>query len=276
MSILIAGHYCHDTLLSANGEHRALGGSAAYASAVLEGLRADYRVVAKVGADFRHAREVLRPPRVVASARTTSFIDDYRYGERRSTLTAACEPIFAADLDGAFDFGISCAIAGEMPAETLAKLRSICGVVLADAQALLRGFDADGAIVLQPLPEGLERHLDYLKASRAEAALLDVASLRRRLTLIVTDGARGSTVLSSDRETHVPPFAALEVDATGAGDCFLAGFAAGLQRGWDAIRAARLGSACGAVAVGQIGIPPPAAFSHLIPIVWSPDQSRQP
>lgn len=263
MSILVAGHYCHDTLLSGNGEHRALGGSAAYASAVLEALRADYRVVAKVGADFRHAHEVLRPARVVASARTTSFIDDYRFGERRSTLTAACEPIFPADLDGSFDLGLACAVAGEVPPETLAKLRSICGAVLADAQGLLRGFAADGSVVLQPLPAGLERNLDYLKASRAEAALLDVASLRRRLTLIVTDGARGSIVLRGDEETHVPAFAADELDATGAGDCFLAGFAVGLQRGWDAIRAARLGNACGAVAVAHVGIPPPAAFSRL-------------
>ena len=42
---------------------------------------------------------------------------------------------------------------------------------------------------------------------------------------------------------------------TGAGDCFLAGFAAGLARGLDPLRAARIGAYCGARAVEQIGVP---------------------
>ena len=55
MSILVAGHYCHDTLLSNAGEHHALGGSAAYASAILDALGEPCTVAAKVGEDFLYA-----------------------------------------------------------------------------------------------------------------------------------------------------------------------------------------------------------------------------
>jgi len=38
VSILVAGHYCHDTLIGNDSIHRTLGGSAAYVSAILQAL----------------------------------------------------------------------------------------------------------------------------------------------------------------------------------------------------------------------------------------------
>ena len=254
MSILVAGHYCHDTLLNNAGTHRALGGSAAYASAILEALQEPYEVAAKVGADFLYAAEVLRPARVVAGP-TSSFVDDYREGERRDHVEAVCEPLHPEDISGAYQVGIACAITGEVPLPTLRRIRQVCRVVVADAQALLREITPRGEVVLRPLYPEAASHLDYLKASRGEAALLDLPALRRRLTLIITDGARGCTLLTATSETHVAPFPADEKDPTGAGDCFLAGFAVGLARGLGPLRAARLGAFCGARAVEQIGVP---------------------
>jgi 1D-myo-inositol 3-kinase len=258
MSILVVGHYCHDTLLSNAGEHRALGGSAAYASAVLEALNEPHEVVAKVGPDFLYSAQVQRAPRVVPGARTTSFIDDYRKGERR--VDAVCEPIWPADLHGEYAVAIACAVAGEIPLETLQRIRSISRVVLADAQALMREIGPRGEVLLRP-PHSLEC-IDFLKASKSEAALLDLASLRKRLTIIVTDGPRGCTLLTELSEVQVPAFKADEIDPTGAGDCFLAGFAAGLARGLDPLRSARIGAHCGARAVEYVGVPPPEAFSR--------------
>jgi 1D-myo-inositol 3-kinase len=128
-------------------------------------------------------------------------------------------------------------------------------VVVADAQGLLREITPRGEVLLRPLDPEAARQLDVLKASRAESRLLDVDGLRRRLTLVITDGARGCTVLTASAETHVPAFPAQEMDPTGAGDCFLAGFAVGLARGLDPVRAARIGAYCGARAVEQIGVP---------------------
>src|SRR5712671_2032682 len=52
VSILVVGHYCHDTLFGNAGTHRTVGGTAAYASAILEALGESHEVVAKVGEDF--------------------------------------------------------------------------------------------------------------------------------------------------------------------------------------------------------------------------------
>src|SRR5260221_730954 len=101
---------------------------------------------------------------------------------------------------------------------------------------------------------------DYRKVGRAEAEALDLSQLRRSCTILLTDGPRGCTILSPTGERHVPAFPAREVDPTGAGDCFLAGFAIGLLRGWPASRAALLGNWCGARATESPGIP---AFSEL-------------
>src|SRR5205814_1449429 len=83
----------------------------------------------------------------------------------------------------------------------------------------------------------------------SEAGALDPASLR--CAAIVTDGERGCVLVQDGREIHVPAFEAREVDPTGAGDCFLAGFAVGLWRGWDPPRAALFGNVCGALAGTQ-------------------------
>jgi 1D-myo-inositol 3-kinase len=254
VSILVAGHYCHDTLLGNAGEHRALGGSAAYASAVLEALGEAYQVAAKVGADFLYFDQVYKQPQT-SGPRTTSFVDDYRSGERREHVEAVCEPLLPEDLPGRHDAGIACAVAGEVPPQTLQRMRSICRVMLADAQGLLREISPRGEVILKPLHPGAAAQLDFLKASRDEARLLDLPALRRRLTVLVTDGPRGCTLLTADGELHIPAFPAQEQDPTGAGDCFLAGFAAGLARGFPPPRAARMGAWFGARAVEHIGVP---------------------
>ncbi|HEY6911776.1 MAG TPA: PfkB family carbohydrate kinase [Myxococcales bacterium] len=252
--ILVAGHYCHDTLIGNAGASQALGGSAAYASAILDALAEPHAVIAKVGSDFRYLSQVSHPPAVVAG-RTTAFVDDYRAGERRQRVEAVAPPIEPFELAGRFDLGIACAVAGELPSRTLLRMRELCGVLLADAQALLRAVSPSGELALQPPDPAALEALDCLKASREEAALLDLDALRSRMTLLITDGARGCDVLGRDLQAHLPAFPAEEKDPTGAGDCFLAGFAAGLLRCKDPLRAARAGAYCGARAVEQVGVP---------------------
>ncbi len=66
-------------------------------------------------------------------------------------------------------------------------------------------------------------------------------------------GERGSFV-TDGRESHfVAPFMVDAVDATGAGDAFAAGFLCGVLHGFDLKGCARLGNACGALCVTQVG-----------------------
>jgi 1D-myo-inositol 3-kinase len=154
-------------------------------------------------------------------------------------------------------------VAGEVLPETLRALRARADLVLADAQGLVRAFGTGGEVRMQPLANttfacDLET-IDWLKIGAGELACVDPAALRANL--LFTDGPRGSWLelapgQSGARERiHVPPFPAEERDATGAGDCFLAGFAFGLSRGLSPERAARLGNFCGARAVETVGIP---------------------
>src|SRR5205814_6285994 len=107
-----------------------LGGSPAYASAILAALGEAHEVVAKGGADFRYAHEVSRRPAVVPG-RTTAFVDAYRGAVRTERLDAVAPAIEPEELRGMWDVGLACAIAGEIPLRTLQRLRQIRRTVLA-------------------------------------------------------------------------------------------------------------------------------------------------
>ena len=66
-------------------------------------------------------------------------------------------------------------------------------------------------------------------------------------------GERGSYVRTGKDEIYVPAYTADVVDATGAGDAYVAGFLAGIVMGWDLERTSELASATGAACVTAIG-----------------------
>ncbi|MAS34144.1 MAG: hypothetical protein CL610_09060 [Anaerolineaceae bacterium] len=71
--------------------------------------------------------------------------------------------------------------------------------------------------------------------------------------IVVTQGAAGCTVYTSGQQAHVPGFQVEEVDPTGAGDCFDAGFLSQWLSGATPVEAARFANACGALAVTKQG-----------------------
>lgn len=71
--------------------------------------------------------------------------------------------------------------------------------------------------------------------------------------IAVKQGKRGSTVVTKDGMWSLPAFPVEEVDPTGAGDCYCAGFLAALSRGMQVQEAARFANAVGALAVTKKG-----------------------
>jgi sugar/nucleoside kinase (ribokinase family) len=67
--------------------------------------------------------------------------------------------------------------------------------------------------------------------------------------VVIKLGARGCQVNGK----AVAGFRVKAVDTTGAGDCFVGGFIAALQRGLTPTEAARIGNAAGALSVGKVG-----------------------
>ncbi|KAL6843574.1 hypothetical protein ACP4OV_026636 [Aristida adscensionis] len=284
---LVVGSYCHDVLLRGGrvvGE--TLGGAAAFVSNVLDAASpraeeggdgavaaaaADFVVVSKVGHDFAYAAApapARRPP-LLCAAPTTSFHAQFSGGaaaasahapDRELRRVRACDPIYPADLpDRRFAYGLAVGVAGEVLPETLERMIRLCGAVLVDAQAMIRAFDGDGAVrhvALQGTPyERLLPLVAFLKASSEEAPFVGVEAARRQCCVIVTEGRDGCRLYWDSGEARVAPFPAVQVDPTGAGDSFLAGFAAGLLWGLSATDAALLGNFFGAAAVSQIGVP---------------------
>ena len=84
----------------------------------------------------------------------------------------------------------------------------------------------------------------------AAAKLLEMHGLE---AVVVKRGAAGSTVYAADTRTDIGAFPAEEIDPTGAGDCFDAGFVCGLLDGDSLEDAARQGAAVGALSVGGFG-----------------------
>lgn len=256
--LLVVGNYAHDEIITQRGEtFSALGGATAYMSTVLEALGADYEVVSKVGRDFLYGSELTRPPIVDLSLPTTSFLDDFTSGRRVGTVTALCSPIRAADLTGSAKIAIGNGCAGEVLPETVARLREISQVVVCDLQSLVRVLGPGGVIELIPLsrtghPIG---SIDFLKGSEEEAAFVDLSGPGKQPVLIITRGDQGCEIVEGTRRTIVPGFPAEEIDASGAGDCFLAGFGFGLSEGLGVLEAARLANYCGSLAVQKTGIP---------------------
>ena len=71
--------------------------------------------------------------------------------------------------------------------------------------------------------------------------------------VIIKLGERGCYVSAEGVEKHIPALPANCVDATGAGDSFVAAFLHGKARGWEVERCARFANAAGAIAVEQSG-----------------------
>ena len=72
-------------------------------------------------------------------------------------------------------------------------------------------------------------------------------------TIVVKRGKQGATVFTRQEVIDVPPYAVEEVDPTGAGDCFDAGFLCGLLEGLSLKGCAQVAAAAGALNAGAFG-----------------------
>ena len=100
-------------------------------------------------------------------------------------------------------------------------------------------------------PSGIEaQHLSGVQG--AEEACRKLLELGPKLVALKR-GELGSKVFTQGAEIEVPSFAVEEVDPTGAGDCYDAGFVYGMLQGWELERCARFANAVGALTVTKQG-----------------------
>ena len=106
------------------------------------------------------------------------------------------------------------------------------------------------ADILIPTEEEL---LQLIVANSLDQAIDTLLTERPERIIVVTRGADGCSVYTTDGRIDVAGFPAEEIDPTGAGDCFDAGFITALLEGKTVAEAAQLGNACGALTVNAKG-----------------------
>lgn len=114
----------------------------------------------------------------------------------------------------------------------------------------------------ETLHRHLEEGLDVLFSNAEEARILtglasDAACREMARTVdvaVVTDGAEGAFVGHGDELIHVDAHNVSVVDTTGAGDCFAAGFLAGLVREQSLRVCAELATLLAADTIGHLGV----------------------
>jgi ribokinase len=172
-----------------------------------------------------------------------------------------------------------------LPAVTAA----IAGARRLGARVLLNAAPA------MPLPDDVLQGLDVLVVNEIEAQALFLrpvvtpedaitagrAALEAGVHIaVVTLGAAGAVLCSTDGAVRIEPFAIDAVDATGAGDAFVGALAVGLVQGLPPVEAARLAGAAGAAAASQPGaqssLPHLADLERLFGMRWPVAKTRQP
>ncbi len=266
--LLIVGHYTHDVLI--NDQHTSfqrLGGGVAYASVVAAGLNQKFKIISKVGSDFSYAGQCQQLPTVLTQHKTTSFIKYTSEVPRRHHVNTRCEAIYPDDIHDAAHITLVCGVIGEILPKTIKRLYEKSVVLIGDVQGFIRQVDASGKVSHIHLDDTEYADtlplFDYLKVSDEELPYVNVSTLRKATTLLVTYGDNGCTVYQRNNQFHVPSYAITAVDSTGAGDSFLTGFAIGIQQRLSLEEAVCLGHRCGRIAVQSIGIPTVDSFSHL-------------
>lgn len=106
-------------------------------------------------------------------------------------------------------------------------------------------------------------HLDLLFMNEDEARMVTgcedeakAAEVVRALgvrTAVMKLSSRGCAVFSPEGAIRKPAYPVRAIDSTGAGDCFVAGFLAALQRGHSLAEAAQFANAVGALNVQSVG-----------------------
>ncbi len=209
-----------------------------------------------------------------------------------SYATGAAFVAYAADGSREFVFHIRHAAAGQLAADLIqpeyfqgVKWLHISGSTLfvnensraACLRALELTLENGGKISLDPnlrlelMPLNAARATltpflaaaDLLLPTASEAQILtgdkDLATAATALTpketaiTVLKRGPEGCTIFQGDKKLDIPGFEVTEIDPTGAGDCFSAGFIAGLEAGWPLVEVGRFANATGALAVTQMG-----------------------
>ena len=228
---------------------RVLSGCSTNAALVLAKLGESVRLIGAVGDDYRgqfkadmehyHIDNVTMPSKETGGF-SLIYYDDF--GNRTLDLLGRADDLTSIE---AADYSDSRAvligpILGEVSFESIYEIRkNFTGLYFCDPQGLIRGADENNRIYHKKV-EGIEETLsvfDVVKPNELEGKILTGIDCREdpyeaaRIIhswgpkiVIVTLAELGSVIYGGSEMIDVPPFVTDNVDATGCGDTYMAGF----------------------------------------------------
>ncbi|MFO0583783.1 MAG: PfkB family carbohydrate kinase [Anaeromyxobacter sp.] len=257
---ITALHVGHVTL-DRRGDGLVPGGSAWFAARALLALGASPRLATAAGPD--HPADALHGlPAAVAPAPATTIFENVHGpdGRRRQRVLAAAPPLSPDALPPGpawrrVDVLHLAPVLDELvPAAWVEAVEA--RVVGLGVQGLLRRLAPDGTVLQPAWTPGDLRGVGVVFVGEDDLAGQDglVERLRAAVPVVVlTRAARGCEVHAGGRIVRVGAFPAREVDPTGAGDAFAAGWLLAAAEGAGPVEAARLGAAAGSIAVEGVG-----------------------
>lgn len=256
----------------ATGQTIGLGGSATNTAITLARLGYEARLLGRVGADSWGAqaladlqragvaldwvsKDALEPTQLNIVTVTPSG-ERTMFAYRGANATLAPDLVVAPLFDGASVLHLS----GYALLASPQKDTALAAISMARLQGMPITLDIPAGIVAQisSLVLSLLGQIDTVVLGEADVfglgasspqALLDKGARR----VVVKRGRDGSSLYEHAIEAHVPGYAAVVVDTTGAGDAFAAGMIIGLLEHLDAEACCRMGNALGAAAVTRLG-----------------------
>jgi sugar/nucleoside kinase (ribokinase family) len=258
-TVLAAGHVTHDRFR----DKILPGGCAYYAARTWQALEAISRLATAVGTDFvcEDAFGGLET-RVVREGKTTVFTNLYPdSGPRVQYVEALAPPVTPGQLPGEWtrpDVLFLGPVLDEVDMVAF-KQATAAGLLAIGVQGYIRAAappDEQGRrkVVPRRWSPGRADLAGVDVACLSDEDLIGQGDLLERLRDVVpivalTHERKGCDILEGGRKTWVGIHPAREVDPTGAGDCFAAGFLFGLARDQSPAEAARLGAACASIII---------------------------
>jgi tagatose 6-phosphate kinase len=186
-------------------------------------------------ADGARVTEILEPGPLVEEPERSALCDTFLSLARGSPL---------AVLSGSVPRGFG----EDVYAGLVSALRGTSTRCLVDASGeLLRAAVEAGPFLVKPNRDEIEALLGERIESLAAAAAAARRLCERGIPLVVLSlGAQGALLASTDHVCHAVAPVQPERNAVGSGDCLLGGIAVGLARGLPSEEVLRLGVACGA------------------------------
>jgi sugar/nucleoside kinase (ribokinase family) len=260
-------------------KERILSGCSTNAALVLAKLGKQVKLVGAVGDDLKEhfIRDLKKygiDSHICPSRETGGFSLIYydAFGNRTLDLLGRAENIgkLDASLYQESEAVLIGPILGEVSFDAIKEIRqNFTGLFFCDPQGLLRNAEPDGRIYHEKTP-GIEHALSYfdiVKPNELEGKVLTGIDCRKdpyeaaRIIkswgpkiVIVTLAELGSIIYDGKTFIDIPPYEIDLIDATGAGDTFMAGFTFEyLKTGGDLKRAGCFASATSSIMIEHVG-----------------------